>query len=320
MASLSEVGATIVGPLAITVLDQVQNVFSVGEVAQNEIHHKEQLMWTKKAHHLDSISLRLDALDHAKEEIRSHYDTHVGRIDALLLVLAVIWPFALNTIQFSGPFIPKTQDECPTCVEARNPWLVGVWVFLIGVVLILPFWGILMLLRCKMKLERWFEHALAGLKRERKVIVRTVNTDIPEAQQERLDARTQQIVFRLVNIVLDYQEYLSRIWSKECSHLVHSATSLLWMSAIGALLLTALSMWVFLVNSGGHFQYASHILRTIVISGCVGPGAYVVVQWYRSAPPPPYPDFDCPGRYGNAARLEFPVLQQEYTILADSPR
>ena len=35
----------------------------------------------------DSHALCLAALDHSKEEIRSHYDTYVSRIDTSLLML-----------------------------------------------------------------------------------------------------------------------------------------------------------------------------------------------------------------------------------------
>ena len=44
------------------------------------------------------------------------------------MVLALIWPFALNTIQFSDPFVPESEADCPECVEAKHTWLVGLWV------------------------------------------------------------------------------------------------------------------------------------------------------------------------------------------------
>lgn len=271
-----------------TVVGQIQNVGQIVEISQSHSHQKEQVHWTKRGYHLDSQSLRLDALDHAKEEIRSHYDTYVSRLDTLLLVLALIWPFALNTIQFSEAFVPglKSAHECPECIENIYEWLVGVWVALLGLILLLPFWGILMLIRCKLKLDSWLEYSLAGLNRRRREIVKVSQPSGGIIQ----DDETEKIVFNLVNVVLEYQEYLAEIWTGECSHLVHSATSLLWMSAVGALLLTAVSVWIFLFNQGGvHAYYSSYFFVMIVIA-VMGPVVYLIWEKGRPKIKPPRVD------------------------------
>ncbi|CAJ1438952.1 unnamed protein product [Effrenium voratum] len=149
-------------------LDQVQNVGQMVEIGQSHVHQQEQIRWARRAYQLESQSVRLDVFDHVKEEIRSHHDTYMGRIDALLLVLALVWPFGLNTIQFSDPFVPQTEMECEDCIEVQYTWLVGAWIMLLGMILILPFWGILMLIRCKLKLDRWLEYSLARLNQARR--------------------------------------------------------------------------------------------------------------------------------------------------------
>mmetsp|Transcript_44887 Transcript_44887/g.81910 ORF Transcript_44887/g.81910 Transcript_44887/m.81910 type:complete len:436 (-) Transcript_44887:123-1430(-) len=148
-------------------LEQIQNIGQLGELAQGHVHQREQISWTRRSYALDAHALRLDALDHAKGEIKSHYETYVHRIDTLLLVLALIWPFALNVIQFSDPFVPDVESKG---IAGRYPALFVTWVSLIAIILVLPFWGILMLIRCKLRLDSWLEFALAGVNRERRDI------------------------------------------------------------------------------------------------------------------------------------------------------
>jgi len=263
----------------------------LAELRQNHVHQKEQVYWAKRSFHMDSQSLLLDALDHSKEEIRSHYETYVGRIDTPLLVLALIWPFALNTIQFSDPFVPESVKDCPECIEADYTGLVALWVAFMGIILILPFWGILMLIRCKLKLDSWLEFSLAGLNRERRQIIsRAQEAREAMTQEERTspaDDDTQRMVGQLVDVVFKYQEYLARIWTAECGWLVHASTMLLWMSAVAALLLTSISMVIFLYDKGGMHRDASPYFGVLIMSSCLMPAVYVLQQkmFNRVRPP-----------------------------------
>jgi hypothetical protein len=242
---------------------------------------------------MDSQSLLLDALDHSKEEIRSHYETYVNRIDTPLLVLALIWPFALNTIQFSDPFVPQSKEECPHCLEARYPWLVVLWVGSMGVILILPFWGILMLIRCKLKLDSWLEYSLAGLNRERRpLILKARDAAAAAKRQEDHGFDIEGMVAQLVDVVLAYQDYLARIWTAECGWLVHVSTMLLWMSAVAALFLTALSMVIFLNDKGGVHAESAQYFAVLIASGLVLPAVYVVQQRLTNTVRPPDGDPD----------------------------
>lgn len=267
---------------------------SAAEITQNHQQQKETIHWTKRGFYLDSYSLLLDALDHSKDEIRSQYDTYVYRIDTLILVLALIWPFALNTIQFSDPFVPGLVHEknCPECLEAKYRWVVYVWVSLLGTILILPFWGILMLIRVKFKLDSWLEYSLAGIHRER----REVMQDDPNRPDN------QQIVAHLVDTVLRYQDYLGRIWSSECGWLVHAATMLLWMSTVAALWLVSLSMIIFFWDKGGPFKKNLPYFAAMITFGCITPAIYVLKQKFCTpAPRRPSGDADV------MAEEEFPL-------------
>lgn len=314
----------------------------VAEIKQNSLYQVENIHWARRAFKLDCVSLLLDALDHSKEEIRSYYETYAARIDTILLVLALIWPFALNTIQFSDPFVPQTQEECDEaaseCIEVKYQWLIGVWMFLMGVILILPFWGILMMIRCKLKLDSWLEYALAGLNGERRRIlggglIRQEDDAAPEEAERRIDPTlggravtfdemceqhvemcdptsrrksddqlkrhwtnlkqvpadgdSRQMADELVDVVLQYQEYLSRIWTAECGWLVQAATTLLWMSAVAALLLTSISMLIFLTDKGGEHADSAPYFGVLITCGCVLPAVYVMQQrlWNTVRPP-----------------------------------
>lgn len=266
------------------VLDQVQNVGQIGEIVQGQVHQKEQIGWARRAYNLDCQSVRLDVWNHVKDEIRSHYDTYMGRIDTLLLVLALIWPFALATIQFSDPFMPRAVEDCDDCVEVRYYGLVVLWTILVGLILVLPFWGILMCIRCKLKLDRWLEYSLARLNHARRAITSATDTS-SEGLASNDD--TKEVVNNFLNVCAQCQEYLALIWMEECGWLVHGATILLWLSAAAAMMLTALSMWMYLVNKGGHHAQCAFLLLIIIVVGLTVPLAYVVRQrsWDLFEPP-----------------------------------
>mmetsp|Transcript_30356 Transcript_30356/g.56917 ORF Transcript_30356/g.56917 Transcript_30356/m.56917 type:complete len:360 (+) Transcript_30356:123-1202(+) len=275
------------------ILDQVQNVGQVMEIAQSAVYQKEQVRWSRRAYQLESQSVRLDVFDHVKEEIRSHHDTYMGRIDALLLVLALIWPFALNAIQFSDPFIPQTEMECEDCIEVQHKSLVMIWMTLMGAILILPFWGILMLIRCKLKLDSWLEYSLARLSHARRGMNIAPQTRPSPHSKERPESEadddehddTKEIVCKLVNMVAECQEFLGIMWTEECGWLVHASTSLLWISAGAALLLTALSVWIFMMNKGGSHAMFGNWFALIVGLGILVPLIYVLSRpWDELGP------------------------------------
>eukprot|EP00441_Pelagodinium_beii_P044043 CAMPEP_0197651374 /NCGR_PEP_ID=MMETSP1338-20131121/32240_1 /TAXON_ID=43686 ORGANISM="Pelagodinium beii, Strain RCC1491" /NCGR_SAMPLE_ID=MMETSP1338 /ASSEMBLY_ACC=CAM_ASM_000754 /LENGTH=363 /DNA_ID=CAMNT_0043225993 /DNA_START=48 /DNA_END=1139 /DNA_ORIENTATION=- len=266
------------------------NVGQIGEFVQGHRQQKEQIQWARRAYRLECQSVRLDVFDHVKEEIRSHHATYMGNIDTLLLVMAIIWPFALNTIQFSDPFVPETGRQCQDCIEHDYKFLMMTWVLLIGVILILPFWGILMLIRCKLKLDKWLEYSLARLNHARRENNGTKPATLPSRDkdlEEGLQEHPEELTNNLVNVMGECQEYLAALWKDECGWLVHISTSLLWVSSTAALMLTALSMWLYLVNKGGRTTHAAHLFASIVATGLVAPIVYVLCQRSRQSFPEP---------------------------------
>ncbi|CAK0833836.1 unnamed protein product [Prorocentrum cordatum] len=266
------------GSIVVNGLELFGGIGQALEFKMSQAHHEMDCRYSRINLHQDMQSLRLDALDHGKEEIRENYDMYVGRIESLLLVLALIWPFALSTIQFSDPFIPVVDSgDCPDgdCpIEEDFKILVHIWVCLIALVLVLPFWGILCLIRVKLTLDAWLEESLAGLKEDRKAIVKAMKDPIPDTVPQKAD----EVVQRLVDRVSKCQDKLSDIWSRECSRPVHLANILLWISAYMALCLSAISVWIFLWNKGGTYRIASIILGTAVfVIGCFAPLAYYLV-------------------------------------------
>jgi hypothetical protein len=261
---------------------------SFSEIFQNERQHKEQMYWIKRNYNQDTHSLLLDVIDHSKTEIRSHYQTYINLIDTPMLVLSLIWPFGLNTFQFSDPFVPGLADtgDCPECIEARRPWIIYAWVFFLTVVLVLPFWGILMLIRCKLKLDSWQQESLAGIKWHKDEALRRVddiahsveNMECHGSSAEARSITTPKIALELIKDVTKYQEKWRTQWDNECSWLVRASTTLLWMSAGGALILVTLSMVVFFSDKGGVYPDYAPYFAAFMASGCVLPSVYVLQQ------------------------------------------
>eukprot|EP00747_Dinoflagellata_sp_TGD_P165326 gnl/TRDRNA2_/TRDRNA2_186448_c0_seq1.p1 gnl/TRDRNA2_/TRDRNA2_186448_c0~~gnl/TRDRNA2_/TRDRNA2_186448_c0_seq1.p1 ORF type:complete len:357 (+),score=33.96 gnl/TRDRNA2_/TRDRNA2_186448_c0_seq1:206-1276(+) len=313
--------------LLMSIADQIQNIGQLVEICQNHVYHEECCSMHHRSIQMDAQSLRLDVLDHAKEEIRSHYDSYMRRSETVLLVTALLWPFALSFIQFSDPFIPATQKACPDCIEVHYQWLVGIWIALMGIVLVLPFWGILMLIRYQQKLAGWLEYSLGRLNRERQkmAIVKAPPPEPPlrtsisrsfsslslsnlecdhEKEDDEEEDNTEQLVCRLVNIVTECQECLAKMWTAECGWLIKAATRTLWISSYAGLLIAALSVWIFLVNSGGVHAILSGYFSAVIVLGCVGPLIYVMHQRINNRVEPP-----APGEFEDMvmARSQFPL-------------
>jgi len=253
------------------------------EIGQGHAHQREQIRWTRRAYILDTQTLRLDLLSAAKDEIRAHYDTYVGRLDTLLVVDALLWPFALASLQFAQEFVPQAAEDCPTCVEAENPWMVWLWVWIVGMILVLPFWSILMIIRCKLKLDGWLEFSLANLNQERRMTVAGSPAELlPDKDAgEAMHQEMEQVVSHLGGFIVEYQDHFARVWSVECKGLVDTATALLWLSAVNAIALTALMIWIWMVNRPGEQTAAPYIFAMVIFVGFSVPAIYIVSRRCR---------------------------------------
>ena len=146
-----------------------------------------------------------------------------------------------------------------------------------------------MLIRCRLKLDAWLEFSLARLSQARRGMNITPQTRLGSVREEDDDGDhddTKEIVCKLVNMVAECQEYLGLMWTEECSWLVHASTSLLWISAGAALLLTALSLWVFMINKGGSHSKFANWFAMIVMLGMIVPLVYVVRRSFDELEPP----------------------------------
>ncbi|CAE7503336.1 unnamed protein product [Symbiodinium pilosum] len=141
-----------------TLLNGIGHLANLGqfvEIGQGQAFQREQMQWARRAYCLDSRALRIDLLNAVKEDVRDHHQTYASRIDTLLLVHTLLLTFALATLQYSDQFVPVSG--CVECEENEHPWLVTCWVYAVSGILILPFWGIVMLIWSKLQLDHWLE-------------------------------------------------------------------------------------------------------------------------------------------------------------------
>lgn len=262
-------------------LSHLANVGQFVEIGQGHAYQREQIRWTRRAYMLDTQALRLDLLGNAKDEIRAHYDTYVSRTDTLLLVDALLWNFALASLQFAEEFVPQKKGDCDYCIEASHPWLIKLWVVLVGLTLVLPFWSILMLIRCKSKLDNWLEVSLASLNRERRMTVTGVEHAgrSEQEQQAKAQLEIEEVINRLGGFIIRYQDHFSQIWNVECGKLYGAATTLLWLSAVNAISLVSFMFWFYVVNWQANPWKVHYHFVFVMGMGMILPAAYVL--WSR---------------------------------------
>merc|ERR1712113_832591 len=105
----------------------------------------------------------------------------------------------------------------------------GLWVCLVGANLVLPFWSILMLIRCKIKLDRWLHSSLDHLHELRVAALSRTdekrgransNGNVrvkPETREEDIERQgMEETVTGMGGVILDLTEHLDRIWKDEC--------------------------------------------------------------------------------------------------------
>merc|ERR1719424_568960 len=95
---------------------------------------------------------------------------------------------------------------------------------------------------------------------------------------------------------MGYQEYLANIWTAECGWLGHASSLLLVASALAALLLTSISMFVFMRDyghaPGGIHQRCLPYFCALILGGTLLPFVYVVHQRLFNKVLPPEGDPD----------------------------
>lgn len=267
-------------------LGHVANVGQFVEIGQGHAHQKEQIRWTRRNYSLDSQALKIDLLGAARDDVRGTYDTYVERLDSLLLLNALLLPFALNTLQFSNQFVPGldclTRDDPQTCIEIKHKIIHTLWVYLVGIDLFIPFWSILLLLLCKRKLDSWLQKTLDDLQRMRKMIISKDTPDVTtwsKETEENLAAEQKKVVACLGSFIVDYQDLFMDLWSSECAPLVNIATKMLWSSATVAIVLTAFMFWIYLVDREYRDNHDPWHFAFMSLLGLGLPLLYFIYDW-----------------------------------------
>lgn len=307
---------------ALGAISTLADAGGVARAVQGRLYQKENVSWIRRNYVLDTQAMRLDLLSSAKDEIRAHYETYLTRLDTLLLVTALLWPFGLASLQFSDEFIPQTEDVCGYCIEAKHPWLISVWVWLVGIILFLPMWSCTLLVRCKLKLDSWLKLSLASLNQERRATLTALNqpvkvmqegdpTAAPKAEtamSEELHKEMEEVVQRLGSFIVQYQDQFSHVWNVECGGQVRLATALLGFDAVFALLLTAFMFWLYLMNHsepGNNFYGTATFLAAIIGVGLLSPFFYIFGSWICSRK-----DVDGGGGFNNLVTPRAPAVRE----------
>jgi len=266
-------------------IGHLANLGQFVEIGQGQAFQREQMQWARRAYCLDSRALRIDLLNAVKEDVRDHHQTYASRIDTLLLVHTLLLTFALATLQYSDQFVPVSG--CVECEENQHPWLVTCWVYSVSGILILPFWGIVMLIWSKLQLDHWLENSIGRLNVELRLSlsadfsnVETANGSSQDRDGSQLLERVEGAVTRLGAFVVEHQESFKRVWNKECRFMISAATVFLWVSCILAILITSGMFWLFLQNHmEGQHRHASSHFALCTISGLLAPAGYGI--WFR---------------------------------------
>lgn len=258
--------------------------------AIEHVRHGAQLDMARRAYRLDARTLRIDLLNAVKEDIRDHHSAHAGRIDTLLLVQTLLLTYALGTLQCSSQYVPQTADLCPNCFEVRYPTLIHVYVYLVAAILILPFWCILMLLSCKLKLDRWLEVSVRVLNCE---LRETLESDVIwDARQKagKMPASTmegaanvqlegvEESIVRMGGYVADYQDSFTKAWSGECETMVRGAAILLWACVVVAVSITSGLFFMFLRNNLATHPNSAQSFMILVVLGLIAPVGYYLTR------------------------------------------
>jgi len=153
--------------------------------------------------------------------------------------------------------------------------------------LALPFWSILLLLRCKVWLDEWLQHTLDQLQELRREIVsQTGPSPVTHTKEERIAAEQEQTVSRLGGFIVEYQDLFADLWAHHCANLLHLATRLLWSSVWVSIVLVSFMMWLFLVNRKGEQNVAHWHFMLLTFVGLLVPLAvYPLMKGQRAAVP-----------------------------------
>lgn len=314
-------------------LGHAANVASLMSVGQEAAHHREQLVWSRRSYALDAIGMKVGLLKAARDEVRGTYDTYVDRLDTLLLLNGILMPFAMNVLQFCDVFLMKTEfdDDCDDCMEKHHPWIGYLWAYLVGLVLIFPFWALLIALGCKDALDQWLQNALADLQELRrdfaannepeaagaldaarrvsgKAAAAWISKELRLAQE--MVCENERVVEKLGEFVVGFQDNFTETWTTRCLPQVFWANRLLWAAVIVCVCMTGQMFGVFLINRKGKQEDESSHFIVLCFAG-LGLPVYAMIFWRTCKPFPNLQPFAEPVSWRDAlARTFLPDLSR----------
>lgn len=281
----------------LSAIGQIANLGQFVEIGQGHAHQQEAVRWARRNYELDTQALKIDLLGAARDDIRGTYDTYVERLDSLLLLNALILPFALNTLQFSDVWVPSLncpaaaeaahQDPNTECIAVKFRWMHTLWVYLVAIALFLPFWAILLVLQCKRRLDTWLQRTLEDLQMMRKSIITSASSEFgSNARNARSSQKSskqvesdlaeeqQRVIADLGSFIVQYQDTFAVLWRQQCIPLVTHSTQLLWTATSFAVLLTSYMVWMYLANRPEYLRGDNVHFAGIIIVGFTVPGVY----------------------------------------------
>lgn len=213
------------------------------QAVQGQVYHRRDMSWNMRSYCLDLRSLRTDMLNNVKEEFRDQHQIYTGRIDTLLLVHTLLLTFAFATLQYSDPFLPSSEHSA--YLENLHPGVVYFWVLLVAIILVLPFWSIVMLFQARNQLELWLEDYKAELTIEQRHSLQAFTRNL---KGEPDTEAAEEEVHRVANRVAELQGQLTEVWRRDCQQLIENADRFFWFSCLAAVTITAGSFAGFLRN------------------------------------------------------------------------
>eukprot|EP00929_Paragymnodinium_shiwhaense_P035364 TRINITY_DN19095_c0_g1_i2.p1 TRINITY_DN19095_c0_g1~~TRINITY_DN19095_c0_g1_i2.p1 ORF type:complete len:395 (+),score=48.27 TRINITY_DN19095_c0_g1_i2:102-1286(+) len=265
----------------LSALGHLSTVGTFWEIGQGQVHQRQNVRWARRGYTLDVQALKIDLLAAARDDVRGTHQTYIGQLDTLLLLNGLLLPFALSTLQFSDEFVPKDVDQCQDCFEVVNNWLVTIWVYIIAATVALPFWSLLLLLRCKIWLDTWLQNTLDEIQEQRRDILSPPTGPTLSEINENAAAGQEELVVNLGAFIVYHQDQFAECWNGHCRPLVRLAMRLLIAGCCVCVILVALMFWIYLVNRDGVSQPAHGHFLFVMAVGLLCPALWFLRERRR---------------------------------------
>lgn len=227
-----------------------QLVTEHGGFVQAELHQQQQLAWTQKQYRLDILSFAIDMLTQVKEEVKDLYGCYSGRIDNMLVVHTLFLTLGFAVLGYNESMFPRN-----VLAPDENYFGKRVWLFFFAVIqalsLVMPFWSVASLVRCRQHLDTWLDDSLRRLHNEFSMNMENeggANESGGRITQtpDQLDIERETLIRNIARLVSTYNDSFNEMWRERCSRSYERACSLLWVVVVLATMDCAMQMSVFM--------------------------------------------------------------------------